>query len=225
MRKMTVSPRRSRQRGYEILEFGLMAILLVPAFLWVFINGMNMIRLIQCNQVCRDIGNLYIHGVDYTTYQAQQVAATLAQGYGLNIGSSFTGNNAANDGNGGSGLIILSEIMYVGSSACSAVPSGTTCTNSGKYVYIQRMDFGNKSLLINGNSVASAIGTPSSATINSEGYVQNYLTDANAVAPNAGTYITLGDTQVAYVSETFFASPTLSFSAYPGGGITSRVFF
>jgi hypothetical protein len=225
MRKMTVSPRRSRQRGYEILEFGLMAILLVPAFLWVFINGMNMIRLIQCNQVCRDIGNLYIHGVDYTTYQAQQVAATLAQGYGLNIGSSFTGNNAANDGNGGSGLIILSEIMYVGSSACSAVPSGTTCTNSGKYVYIQRLDFGNKSLLINGNSVASAIGTPSSATINSEGYVQNYLTDANAVAPNAGTYITLGDTQVAYVSETFFASPTLSFSAYPGGGITSRVFF
>jgi hypothetical protein len=225
MRKMPVSSRRSRQRGYEILEFGLMAILLVPAFLWVFINGMNMIRLIQCNQVCRDIGNLYIHGVDYTTYQAQQVAATLAQGYGLNIGSSFTGNNAANDGNGGSGLIILSEVMYVGSSACSALPSGTTCTNSGKYVYVMRLDFGNKSLLINGNSVASAIGTPSSATINSEGYVQNYLTDSNAVAPNAGTYITLGDTQVAYVSETFFASPTLTFSAYPGGGITSRVFF
>jgi hypothetical protein len=220
-----VSRRRSRQRGYEILEFGLMAILLVPAFLWVFINGMNMIRLIQCNQICRDIGNLYIHGVDYTTYQAQQVAATLAQGYGLQIGSSYTGSNPANDGNGGNGWIILSEIMYVGTSACSALPSGTTCTNSGKYVYIMRADFGNKSLQINGNSLASAIGTPSSATINPEGYVANYLTDAHAVAPNAGSYITLGDTQVAYVAETFFASPTLSFSAYPGGGITSRVFF
>ena len=62
---------RSRQRGYEILEFALMAALLVPAFLWTFINGMNMIRLIQCNQICRDIGNLYMQGVDFTTYQAQ----------------------------------------------------------------------------------------------------------------------------------------------------------
>ena len=222
---IVISRKRSGQRGYEILEFGLMAILLVPAFLWTFINGMNLIRMIQCNQICRDIGNLYIHGVDYTTYQAQRVAATLAQTYGLQIGSSYTGNNPTNDANGGNGWVILSEIMYVGTSACSALPSGTTCTNSGKYVYVMRLDFGNKSLQINGSSLASVIGTPSSATINSEGYVSNYLTDANAVATNAGSYITLTDTEVAYVAETFFASPTLDFSAYPGGGITSRVFF
>lgn len=225
IRKTGKTTGRAGQRGYEILEFGLMAIILVPALLWVFINGMNMIRLIQCNQICRDIGNLYIHGVDYTTFQAQQVAETLSQGYGLQIGSSYTGNNAANDGNGGNAWVILSEVMYVGSSACSALPANTTCTNSGKYVYLMRIDFGNKALQINGNSLASAIGTPSSASINAEGYVQNYLTDSNAVATNAASYITLGDTQVAYVSETFFASPTLSFSAYPAGGITSRVFF
>jgi len=220
-----VSRKRARQRGYEILEFALMAILLVPTFLWVFINGMNLIRLIQCNQICRDIGNLYMQGVDFTTYQAQTLAQTLAQGYGLQIGSTFTGSNAANDSNAGNGWIILSEVMYVGTSACSALPSGTSCTNSGKYVYVMRLDFGNKSLQINGNSLASAIGTPSSATINSEGYVSNYLTDASAVAANAGSFITLTDTEVAYVAETFFASPTLSFSSYPGGGITSRVFF
>jgi hypothetical protein len=202
-----------------------MAALLVPAFLWTFINGMNMIRLIQCNQICRDIGNLYMQGVDFTTYQAQTLATVLSQGYGLQIGSSYTGSNAANDSNSGNGLIILSEVMYVGSSACSALPSGTTCTNSGKYVYVMRLDFGNKALQINGNTVVSAIGTPSAATINTEGYVSNYLTDANAVATNAGTYITLSDTEVAYVAETFFASPTLTFSAYPGGGIASRVFF
>jgi hypothetical protein len=225
MRRIPISRNRSRQRGYEILEFALMAALLVPTFLWVFINGMNMIRLIQCNQICRDIGNLYMQGVDFTTYQAQTLAQVLSQGYGLQIGSSYTGNNPANDSNGGNGLIILSEVMYVGSSACSALPTGTTCTNSGKYVYIMRQDFGNKSLQINGTSVASVIGTPSSATINTEGYVSNYLTDANAVATNTGSYITLTDTEVAYVAETFFASPTLTFSAYPGGGITSRVFF
>jgi hypothetical protein len=225
MRKIAISRNRSRRRGYEILEFALMAALLVPAFLWTFINGMNLIRLIQCNQFCRDIGNLYMEGVDFTTYQAQTLAEVLSQGYGLQIGSTYTGNNPANDSNAGNGWIILSEVMYVGTSACSALPSGTTCTNSGKYVYIMRLDFGNKSLQINGNSLASAIGTPSSATINAEGYVSNYLTDANAVAPNAGTFITLTDTEVAYVAETFFASPTLTFSSYPGGGITSRVFF
>ncbi|HVO98262.1 MAG TPA: hypothetical protein VMT15_09360 [Bryobacteraceae bacterium] len=219
------SRKRSRQRGYEILEFALMVCLLVPTFLWVFINGMNLIRLIQCNQICRDIGNLFMQGVDYSTYQAQQVAATLASGYGLQIGSSYTGSNRSNDTNGGSGWVILSEVMYVGSSACSALPSGTTCTNNGKYVYLMRVDFGNKSVLINGNSLQSAIGNPSAATFNSQGYVQNYLTDANAVATYAGNFITLGDTQVAYICETFFASPTLGFSAYPAGGITSRTFF
>lgn len=220
-----VSERRARQRGYEIIEFGLIAVLLVPAFLWMFINGMNLIRMIQCNQICRDIGNLFMEGVDFSTYQSQQLAATLAAGYGLQIGSSFSGNDRNNDGNSGNGWIILSEVMYVGPSACSALPSGTTCTNSGKYVYLLRVDFGNSALTINGSSLQSAIGNPSAATFNSQGYVQNYLTDSNAVAANAGNYITLGDTQVAYISETFFASPTLDFSAYPGGGITSRTFF
>jgi hypothetical protein len=227
MTKIPISARRlRRQRGNEIIEFALMAAFLVPTFLWVFINGMNLIRMIQCTQICRDIGNLYMQGVDFSTYQAQNVASTLAQGYGLAIGSSFSGNQYNNDSNSsGNAWIILSEVMYVGTSACSALPSGTACTNSGKYVYVMRIDFGNKNLTINGNSVQSSIGTPSGATINAEGYVQNYLTDQNAVATNAGTYITLADTQVAYVSEAFFSSPTLGFSGFPGGGITARTFF
>jgi hypothetical protein len=224
--KIPVARQRSRrQRGYEIIEFGIMAIFLIPTFLWVFINGMNLIRFIQCNQICRDIGVLYMEGVDFSTYAAQEVASTLAQGYGLSIGSSYSGNTYDNDSNSGNAWIILSEVMYVGTSACSALPTGTTCTNSGKYVYIMRVDFGNKNLTINGNTMQSAIGNPSSATINAEGYVQNYLTDVNAVATYAGNYITLSDTQVAYVSEAFFSSPTLDFSAYPGGGITARTFF
>jgi hypothetical protein len=221
--KSTIRVRR--QRGFEILEFALMAALLVPMLLWVFVNGINLIRFIQCTQICRDIGNLYMQGVDFSTYAAQSVAARLSQGYGLTIGSSFSGNNATNDSNSGNGWIILSEVMYAGTSACSVLPSGTACNNSGKYVYLMHLDFGNKTLTINGSSVQSAIGNPSAATVNSLGYVQNYLTDPNAVATNAGTYITLGDTQVAYVSETFFASPTLSFSGFSGGGITSRTFF
>jgi hypothetical protein len=225
--RIPVSRKRfRRQRGNEIIEFAVMAVFLVPTFIWIFVNGMNLIRMIQCTQICRDIGNLYMQGVDFSTYSAQNVASTLAQGYGLNIGSSFSGNEYNNDGNSsGNAWVILSEVMYVGTSACSSLPANVTCTNSGKYVYIQRIDFGNSGLLINNNSVQSAIGNPSGATINAEGYVQNYLTDPTAVATNAGNFITLADTQVAYVSEAFFASPTLDFSAFPGGGITARTFF
>ena len=46
-----------------MIEFALMAALLVPLLLWVFVNGMNLIRMIQCTQICRDIGNQYIHGL------------------------------------------------------------------------------------------------------------------------------------------------------------------
>ncbi len=224
---LSVSRRRIRgQKGNEIIEFAVMASFLVPTFLWLFINGMNLVRMIQCTQICRDIGNLYMQGVDFTTWNAQDVAATLAQGYGLQIGSSYAGNEPANDANSsGTAWVVLSEIMYVGNSACSSLPATTTCTNLGKYVYLMRIDFGNAAMTINGSTVQSALGTPSEASINSEGYVQNYLTDANAVAPNAGSYITLSDTQVAYVSETFFSSPTLSISALSGGGITARTFF
>jgi hypothetical protein len=224
MDRAPVSGRRTRERGNEILEFALLLALLAPMLLWVFINGMNLIKLIEASQVCRDVGNLYIHGVDYSTYSAQQVANTLASGFGLQIGSSFSGNSATNDANSGNGWVVVSQIMYAGASACSALPTGTTCTNQNKYVFIQRIDFGNKSLTFNGNAVASVLGTPT-ATINSYGYVANYLTDPNAVSATAGNFITLADTQVAYVSETFFASPNLGFASYPGGGVYNRTFF
>jgi hypothetical protein len=53
------------------------------------------------------------------------------------------------------------------------------------------------------------------------------LTDAGAVAPNFGILLQtqLVDQQVIYASETFFASPDLGISAYPGGGLYSRTFF
>jgi hypothetical protein len=225
--RISISRRRRRtQAGWEILQFGLYAMFMVPMFLWMFINGMNLLRMVQCTQIARDIGNEYIHGVDYSTYEAQSVAARLAQGYGLQIGSSFTGNNAANDGNSGNGYVVLSEVMYVGNGSCSALPAGTVCTNQNKYVFLQRLDFGNKSLQINGATVATALGSPT-ATVNTSGYVQNYLTDPGAVAAGFSNFwqTQFTDGQVAYVVETWFASPDLSFSAYPGGGIYSRTFF
>jgi len=228
--RIPMAPRRaSRQRGNEIIEFAVYAALIVPLFLWVFVTGMNLLRMIQTTQICRDIGNLYIHGVDFSTYSAEQIAQRLAQGYGLNVGSGFTGgvtNMYNNDANGGNGWVVLSEVMYVGAATCATLPVGTVCTNQNKYVYIQRIDFGNSGVQFNGSTVASAIGTPS-ATINAYGMVQNYLTDPNAVATNFGNFLQtpLADGQWIYVSETFFASTDLGISAFPAGGVYSRTFF
>ena len=145
----------------------------------------------------------------------------------MQIGSSFTGNNPSNDGNGGNAYVVLAEVMYVGTGSCSALASGVTCTNKNNYVFLQYIDFGNRSLQINSVTVQSALGSPSGATINANGYVQNYLTDANAVASMIGGFFQtqLTDGQVAYVVETFFASPDLNFTAYPAGGIHSINFF
>ncbi len=229
MRVRNISRRRLKsQRGNEIVEFALMGVFLVPLLLWMFVNGMNLIRIIQATQICRDIGNQYIHGLDFSTYAAQTLASNLATGYGLTV-SAFSGDSSGNEqsntSNTGNGLVIVSEIMYVGTSACAALPSGTSCTNNGKYVFIQRIPFGNGSLQFNGVTVASALGSASGATISDSGNVQNYLTDTHAVSASAGNLITLSDSQVAYVSETFFATPSLDFSAIPGGGVYSRVFF
>lgn len=217
---------RKRERGNELIEFALVVAFLVPLFLWMFIAGMNLIRMIQITQICRDLGSLYIHGIDFSTYAAQQVALRLSQGYGLQIGSSFVGNSATNDGNAGNGFIVLSQVMFVGSGACASLPLGTTCTNQNKYVFIERIDFGNKALQFSGTTVRSSLGTPT-ATISPTGSVQNYLTDSGAVAANFASLLQtqLADQQVIYVSETFFASSDLGISAYPGGGLYSRTFF
>jgi hypothetical protein len=225
--QIPVSRRRGRkEHGNEIIEFALVLALLGPLFLWTFVNSMNLLRLIQTNQICRDIGNLYIHGMDFSTWLGQSVAQRLAQGYGLNVGSNFAGNNSTNDANTGNGWVVLSLIMYAGNGSCSTLPNGTTCTNQGKYVYLQRMDFGNKNLMFNGTSVQSALGTPT-ATMNTSGWTANYLTDPNAVSPNFANFLQtqLLDGQIIYVAETFFASPDLGFSSYAGGGVYSRTFF
>ena len=215
------------ERGNEIIEFALFGAVLAPMMMWVFVAGMNLIRTNQCWEITRAVGKLYISGVDFSTYQAQQIAARLGSAYGLQIGSSFTGNNAANDLNGGNGYVVLSEIMFVGTASCASLAAGITCVNQNHYVFLQRVDFGNKNLQINGSTVQSAIGSPTGATLTAPGKVQNYLTDTHAAASNVGNYLTtqLADGQIAYVVEVWFSSPSLaSFSATLGSGVHSLQF-
>ena len=92
--------RRKNQRGNEMIEFALMAVFLVPLLLWMFVNGMNLIRMIQCTQICRDIGNQYIHGLDFSTSSAQAASrcshsssSSNAAGSAPNTSVSVAGSN------------------------------------------------------------------------------------------------------------------------------------
>jgi hypothetical protein len=225
--------RRKTQGGQEIFEFALALVwILVPLFIGSFIIGMNLIRSIQANQVCRDLDDMYIHGADFSTYPIQQEAQRLAQGLNLQIGSSFAGNEQANTGTGttwGSGLVTVTQIMWIGgqtSGSCTSV-APQACTNESSFVYTQQIQFGNSSLA---NSNTVTVGQCPTAILNTSGVVQssdtngvldNYITDSRAALPAtaqsamqalwqsgpAGT-TPLTDQQVVYIVETYFQSPT-----------------
>src|SRR5579885_3630239 len=105
--------RRKGQRGSELVEFALYGVLMIPVLTWTFVNGFNELRANQCQQINIQIANQYIHGVDYSTYAAQQVAVRLAQGYQLSV-NSFSGNQADNTSSSGQVYFMLSQVMYIG---------------------------------------------------------------------------------------------------------------
>jgi hypothetical protein len=234
---MATERRKKSQSGQEIIEFGLTAILYIPMLIGAFVVGMNLIRNNSCNQVCRDLTDMYIHGADFSTYGMQQIAQKLAGGLGLTIGSSFSGNSNSNIGNGGNGLVTVTQVMWVGSTSsgsCTAVQPAT-CTNHDSFVYTQRIQFGNGTL---SNANTDTLGTAAGATINSQGIVQNPITDPNAklsstaqstmqglwqVTTNGQT--PLNDGQIVYVVETYFQSPDLSVGSFAGNGVYARYFF
>jgi hypothetical protein len=238
---MATERRRKTQSGQEIFEFSLILLLLVPTFLGAFIVGMNLIRSIQCQQVCRDLTDMYIHGADFSTYSMQTMAARLAQGLNLQIGSSFSGNSASNNSSNGSGLVTVSQIMWVGATTdpncAAAIAAGNACTNTENFVFTQQIVFGNEGLATSSNQ---SLGSPTGATLSSSGIVQNPVTDSHAQLPSAAQTAMqslwqqtsangqqpLVDGQVAYVVETYFQSPDLTqVSALSGNGVYARYFY
>ena len=210
--------RRRGQRGSEIMEFALLSVLLVPTFLWMFITGMNLIRSVKATHLAADLGRLYINGTDFSKWDAQRLAQRLATGMGLDVGASDPGQMWNNGGNGGRGVVLLSQVTFVGTPTCAPIiAAGNACTNQDRYVFTQRIVFGNSSLR------QSNFGTPS-AVITSKGLISEYATDPGARAAGFQTLFptSLQDGQFAYITEVFFESPDLNVSALSGAGIYAR---
>ncbi|MEQ1947896.1 MAG: hypothetical protein ABL995_11945 [Bryobacteraceae bacterium] len=231
--------RKRTQGGQEIIEFGLSLFLLVPLLLGMFVVGMGMIRSIQVHHVVRDVDNIYIHGGDFSSYNYQQLAQRLATGLNLQFpafGGGVTNANA-NTGSSGDGIIWVTQLLRVGSTTdpqCQGV-GAANCTNHDKYVFLQRIKFGNSTLTTKRDSF---VADPASAIVGTTGSVSNPVTDSRAQLNAAGqTAVTalfadttsgqtpLTDGQVLYVVEGFFQTPSFSLNPYTVSGIYARYIF
>ena len=235
-----IARRRSkRQSGQELLEFALLSIVWVPLFLGTFVTGLNLVRSIQTNQMDRDLTDMYIHGADFSTYSMQQVAQRLGRGLNLQIGSSFPTNQQSNTGNSGDALVTVTQVVYIGATTdanCVAV-GAANCTNHDKFVFTERIQFGNGSL---GTTHPSSFGNPGpTAVLTAAGIVQNYVKNADAALPGAaqtamqnlwqvsgGGRTPLTDGRAVYIVETYVQNLNVGLGNLTStGGIYARYFF
>lgn len=224
------------QKGQEIIEFAFVALLFAPLFLGMFVIGMNLIISIQANNMVRNLGDLYIHGADFSTYPYQQLAQRMGTGLNLQM-PSFSGNLQSNTGSSGDGIIWITQAMYVGATTdpnCVAAGAGN-CTNHDSFVFMQRVVFGSSTLA---TQHSSSMGDPSGATLSTQGSVSNPVTDVKAKLPAAGQsamvalwqtsangQAPLTDGQVFYAAEGFFQTPSLSLGSNVSQGVSVRSFF
>ncbi|MBZ5673786.1 MAG: hypothetical protein LAP61_06025 [Acidobacteriia bacterium] len=229
---------RRRQSGQELIEFGLLLTVLVPLLLGTFVTGISIVRGIQTNQMDRDLTDMYIHGADFSSYGMQQVAQRLARGLNLQIGSSFTNNVQSNTNNSGDVLVTVTQIMWIGSTTdgnCVAV-GAANCTNHNKFVFTERIKFGNGTLA---TTNPSSFGDPASgAVITASGIVQSYVTDSRCALPsaaqtamqnlwqvNTGGRTPLTDGRAVYAVETYVNPMNFNLGIYTSSGVYARYFF
>jgi len=238
--------RRRTQRGFEIIEFALIAILFVPLFMGMFVVGMNLITSLQVSLLVRDAGDIMIHGGDFSTYQMQQLAQRLGNSLSLQFPAFGTGiaNMQTNTGTSGNGIMWMTEIMYVGPTTgtmCSSV-GASNCTNANSFVYLSQVVFGSSTVNTArpsqlGSAAANGASFVSTGTGSYSGTVLNYLTDSHAKLPSAAqTAMTnlwqttnngatpLTDGQVVYISEGYFQTPSLTVGNTGTSGVSNGVY-
>jgi hypothetical protein len=213
---LPVSARRRRsQSGLEAIEFGLWSLLMTPAFVWMFIYGMNFIRLNKASDVTRSASMLYIKGSNLTQIDNQKIIQRVANGLDLQVETGGTVSNSL-----GSGLVVVSKLQWIDNS-CG-------CTNSNQHVITQRIYVGNRSLQINGQTAESFSGNAPSGIWNSAtGDVSNFTTDTRARASSAYNTVwgsSLSNGQVVYLVETFFKTVDVGVGQFDSRGIYQRVF-
>ncbi|HVP46385.1 MAG TPA: TadE family protein, partial [Bryobacteraceae bacterium] len=175
------------QRGSTMIEFVLVSsMFLVPLLLGIFTYGFAVLRQVQVVQFTRDGGHMYSRGVDFAV-QANQNLLTTQLGQGLNIVSN-SGN--VTGGTTGYGVVVFSTFTKIGAATCA-------CTNAGHIVVMNRIVVGNKT------KFTTHYGAPNAGSITSTGDITNYANDISARADNFNNLLTMNNSDIAYLSESF----------------------
>jgi len=204
------------ERGNALLEFAAVSIVIIPLFFGMVGAGIQLGRMNEAVQICRDAAHMYARGVDFSQVSNQNILVNLATGTGMTV-------------NGGNGVVIMSQIIEVYQADCTA--AGLTagqCTNLGKLVFANRLVTGNSGLR------ASNYGTPPAALIDAQGNIaaSDYLTKPTLVLTgsmpteltNAG--LTLNDGDIAYLTEFYESMPDLTFLGIAGSsGVYAKAVF
>lgn len=186
------------ERGSAMVEFLLVALFCIPLLLGTLVLGLDLIREMQVTQVARDAGRMYSNGIDFTQSANQNLLVGLAQGLDLSASG------------GGDAEVVFSTLTYIDETACQAGGlSDSQCTNLNQIVVIKRVVVGNSS------AFTTSFGAPKS--LDSEGNVQNYLTDTNARATGFSNLLSLSSSsQYAFMAEMYVTSPGYDFWSYLG---------
>jgi len=141
--------RRNKKRGSAAVEFALLSPFLFGLLIGVTVFGTKFVKELEITQVARDTAAMYSRGTDFSLSSNQQLVARLGQELGLQA-------------SGGSAVVVLSTVAFIGPSQCAAYP-GRPC-NNGKWVFTHRLTFGDTNLS------GSNFGAPS-CTLSSDGSV------------------------------------------------------
>jgi len=198
------------KRGASAMEFALSMVFWVPMIMGVSVTGLNLIRALQVNQVCRDAGHMFAYGIDFSNNGNKDLLLRTATG--LNITRT-----------GGTGVIILSRLLYIGASECTGAglaANSIACPNIFKTVFTRRLTVGNVT------TRASNYGTPIASIVTSDGTIStsNYLTKPSAVAVGFDLMAMTGG-QILFMAETYFASRDYDWHGTSVAGEYVRVFF
>jgi hypothetical protein len=209
---------RRRHKGTFVIEFAIVSWLLIVMLVGSFQMGMLLVRAIQAGGLCRNGNVLMIRGIDLSQALNQQLLLRTAPSMGINTPGSWAPSPT------GAGVIILSQVYYVGPLECTtgvASFDGTTatCPNLNQYVIAMRINIGNTS---QGTSV---VGNPGS-TPGSNGFLtpnQICTVSSNIAASSFSSILTLTSDQYTWVSEVFANSTAYNiFSIMPSPTIYMR---
>jgi hypothetical protein len=153
---------------------------------------------VQASVVARDAGGMFMRYVDFSEDANKDLLLRLANGFNITR-------------NGGTGLIVLTQITFIGATQCAQGGLSTgACPNFNHPVVVKRLTIGNPSVF------TTQFGNPNPAIINSDGSISlnNYLNNTTTRANNLSPILALNPGEFAYVSEAYFQTPELDLPGY-----------